>query len=438
MRAKFAFFVLLFLASPAHAATVQEVKSDGGITAWLVEEHALPIISARTVFIDAGTSADPKGKDGRTGFTRAAMMEGAGPRDALAFTQALEEHAIELSLSTDEDLFSTQLKTITEHRDIAFALLSDVLAHPRFDASAIERVRMQHLAKLKQLAQSPDYALARGFNDAAFGDHPYGHRAEGTEASLKAIARNDLVAFHEHYLTRENIRIAVVGDITAEELKPLLDKTFGALPAHYAPEAPTAEIAMQSAGKTVEVARDIPQTLIVVGAQGVKRRDPRYFDAYLLNYIVGGGSLTSRLSHAIREEKGLAYSVGSSLDPMLHGAVWRAQFGTRTAQADDALATMNTTLEDVAKNGVTEKELKEAKQFITGSFVLALDSNASLANFLIAMQLNDLGRDYLDKRNSLIEAVKLEDVNALARELFAPGKLLTVRVGNKQDAPHGQ
>lgn len=425
---------LMLVAAPTFAASkVQQVTSPGGITAWLIEEHGLPLLTVKATFTDAGTASDPKGKEGRATMADNLLGEGAGKRDALAFSTALEERAIRMDFSADEDLFSASVETLSEHKQEALSLLADALTRPRFDTDAIERIRRQRLTVLKQLGQSPHWLLQRAWQQAAFPNHPYGQQAAGTEQSIKSFTRKDFETFRQRYLTRGNVLIAVVGDITPEELKPLLDTTFGGLPKQFAPEHKVEEVMLPPQGMTKAIAYDMPQTLVTFGLQGLKRSDPAYFDAMVLNYIVGGGDLNSRLAAEVREKRGLAYSIQTMQESFLHGATWAGSFSTRTEEAANALQAMRDTIAQ-AKTDITAAEVERAKRFITGSFVLSLDTNSELAGFLISMQLNKLGPNYLEERNAKVEAATLESVRAVAQRLLDPERFITFSIGKTQEA----
>lgn len=425
-----AFLLSFSLGSPAFATEVKEVVSPGGIKAWLVEEHALPLVAVKIVFKDSGFAYDPASKEGRANMTSALLMEGAGDLDSRAFNEALENSAIQLNFGTDEDLLRASVESLSEHKEKAFSYLAMALTKPRFDSDAIERVRSQTLSIIKRQEQQPGYLVHRGWQKLAFGAHAYGNPFLGTKESVAKLGKSDLSDFARRYITRENMLVAVVGDITPADLGRLLDAHLAGLPARYDPDVKVKDMQLPQAAQQIVIDNDIPQSMIMFGAQGVKRDDPNYFAAYVMNYILGGnGSLSSKLSQEIREKRGLTYSVNTQIDPMIFGASWHGGFSTRNAEVGKALETLRTTLKEYAENGPSDTDMADAKKYLTGSFVLGLDSNSDIANYLISMQLYNLGRDYLDKRNSLIKAVKKEDVKKMAAQLLTPDKLLVVIVG---------
>lgn len=425
-----ALWLIFLAAAPAQAAKVQEVKTPGGFTAWLVEEHAVPLVTVRLAFKESGQAHDPKGKEGRARFTAALITEGAGDMDARTFQEALESIAASLATDTDEDEFFMTLETLSEHKEEAFSLMGMALTKPRLDGDAAKRVRSQALSLLERREQAPHYRLRRAWQKHAYGDHPYGRSEFGTREGLSGLSPRDARNFIGRYLSKENIVIAVVGDITPQELSRLLDDNLSQLAERYDPDSEVPEFALTGKSEPVAVAFDIPQTMVAFGSPGLKRRDPDYFIAYVMNHILGGGStLSDRLGREIRQKRGLAYSVSSNLEPKTHAAAWAGYFATRTEQAGEAREVLIETLKDFVKNGPSQQELDDAKTFLTGSFVLNLDSNASIAGFLISMQISDLGRDYFEKRNAMVEAVTREQVQAMAGRLIDPDKLLVVTLG---------
>jgi zinc protease len=317
----------MFSSAALAAAEVKEVVSASGIRAWLVEEHSLPLVAVKIAFRESGVAYDPPGKEGRAGMTAAMLMEGAGELDSKAFNQALESNAIELGFAIDEDLFRASLSTISDKRDMAFSLLGSALTKPRFDASALDRVRSQNLSMLVQQEKQPTYLLQRKWETTLFGTHPYANPSLGTPESVKALTAQDLQEFVRRYLTRENMVVAVTGDITPEELVRQLDTHFGSLPTQYDGDVKLTDVTVPATAQQVVVESDIPQTMVLFGTQGIKREDPMYYAAHVMNHMLGGGNLNSKLIQEIREKRGLAYAVDSQTQPrrFVGGRVCHAQ-----------------------------------------------------------------------------------------------------------------
>lgn len=434
MKIIFLFFACICFNAAAHATKVQEIVSDKGLTAWLVEEHSLPLLAVRVAFKKSGSAYDPKSKEGLANMTAALLMEGAGNLDARSFAEALESHAIAMNMNVDEDFFNASAECLSEHADKTFSYLGMALTNPRFDSSSIKRVKSQTISIINQQKTRPGYILHRGWQEIAYGNHPYGRPAIGTQNSINSLDSYDFRHYLGRYLTKENIVISVVGDITPDKLKKLLDKYFSALPKKYNPDSKIKNINLPVEAKTKIIQFDIPQTMVTFGTQGIKRKDPDYMTAYVMNHMLGGGTLNTRLGKEIREKRGLAYSVFSYLNPMDYAASWKGGFATRNEQAITAVDILKKTLRDFASNGPTKSEFEDSKKYLKGAFVLKLGSNANIAHFLSSMQINELGIDYLEKRNRLVDNVSKEAVEDMARRLADDSKILTVMVG-KPTAP---
>lgn len=415
------------LAGPAGAVDVQRVVSPGGIEAWLVEERVVPMLSLRFVF-RGGARLDPEGRGGLAKLASGLLNEGAGDLDALAFQKAVDDNAVRLRFDAGVDEFGGSIQTLTERRGEAFELLSLALARPRFDPDAVERVRAQLLRGLERETRDARAIARRLWFRAAFGDLSYGRPAGGTLDGVRAVRRGDLVRFARENFVRDRLVVGAAGDIDAETLGRLLDSTFGALPDSGPPFA-VADAAPARRGRVIVEPLPQPQTVIVWGQRGPKRSDPDYYAAYVMNQILGGGGLTSRLYAEVREKRGLAYGVYSYLAPLDGAGLYLGGVATRNDRAADALAVARAEFARMRDEGVSAEELADAKTYINGSFPLRLDSNAEVAGILVALQLADLGIDYLDRRAGLFDAVTREDVARVARELIDPDSFIVIAVG---------
>jgi zinc protease len=424
----FAILVLSpFTAGLVLAVEIERVKSSGGIEAWLVRDHTNPIISMRFAF-RGGSALDPENLGGLANMAASLLDEGAGDIDSQAFQSTLEDLVISLRFDARRDALGGRLVSLTENRVTAFNLLKLALTRPRFDPEPVERIRSQILAGIRQDSENPGAIASKSLFKRLFPSHPYGRLRSGTAKSVAAITRDDLVAFASSRMAKNNLKIGVVGDITAQSLAAVLDDVFGGLPDTAAPwDIPEAE--PQSDGRTQVVEKDIPQSSIVFADRGLKRKHPDFYAAYLMNYVLGGGGFTSRLYDTIRDKRGLAYSVYSGLHPLERAGLIFGGAGTTNAKVSETLSLLRQEWARMADNGVTEQELADAKTYQTGSYPLRFASSGSIAAMLVGIQMEDLGIDYMDRRNSLIEAVTLEDVNRVAKTLLRPDRLSIVVVG---------
>ena len=425
-----ALFLLSAAAAPAAAIEVQRVVSPGGIEAWLVEDHSNPIISLDLTF-RGGAALDPLGKEGLANLVSGLIDEGAGDLDSQAFQERLQNLSIGLSFSAGLDTFSGDLKTLTENRDTAFELLRLALNEARFDEEPIDRIRSQILAGLARDSENPRVLVRRTLIKVLFPEHAYGRPASGTTESVTGLTVEDLRRFTAERFARDVLVIGVVGDITAKELAGLLDETFLGLPATAAP-ADLAATTPSGEGGVIVIEKDLPQSVVVFGHEGIARADPDYYAAYVVNYILGGGGFSSRLYKEIREKRGLAYSVYSYLNPLDRAALVMGGVATQNQRVAESLDLIRAEWRRMAEDGPSEDELRDAKIYLTGSFPLRFSSSGRISGMLIGMQLNYLGIDYLDRRNALIEAVTLDDARRVAARLYDVDKLTVIVIGRPE------
>ncbi len=418
---------LLLNAPNASAIEIKEIVSSKGIKAWLVEDHTNPIITVNIAF-RGGSALDPTGKEGLANLISATLDEGAGELKSQAFQQNLEDLAISLSFNSRLDSFSGSLRTLKKNQTIAFDLLRLALTKPRFDLEPVERIRSQIIAGIRRQSESPRHIARRTLFKKLFPNHPYGRPSDGTEDTVNVIKIADMKIFVEQRLARNNLIVSVIGDITEANLKTLLDQTFGALPAKAAPWD-VAEIAPDATKKTIVVDKPIPQSVITFAQPGIKRNHPDFFPAYVMNYVLGGGGFESRLYEEVREKRGLAYSAYSYLAPMNHAGIIIGGAGTANARTGETVTVLQNEWAKMNKSGLNERELIDAKTYLTGSYPLQFSSSGRIAGMMTGIQLEELGLGYIKKRNGLIEAVTLKDVNRVAANLLDPNKITMVVVG---------
>lgn len=419
--------VLSLLPLTAHAVDVERVVSPGGIEAWLVQDHANPLVSMRFHF-SGGSELDPKGKEGLAHLAASTMDEGAGDIDSQTFQGQLTDHSITLRFSAGRDGFSGQFRTLKAHEVEAFDLLRLALTEPRFDAEPVGRLKSQIASALRSEEESPSSLASKALFKGFFPNHAYARPTKGTLKSLAQIGPSDLAKFVKTRMAKSTLKIGVVGDITPERLGEVLDLTFGALPDNPSVAA-VPDIIVKAQGRLQVIEKDVVQSTILFGHGGPKRDDPDFYIALVMNHILGGGSFTSRLYSEVREKRGLAYSVGTSLYPLNHTGLIIGSAGTENTRVSETLDVIRTEWKRLSEGDLGQKELDDAKTYITGSFPLSFTSTSAIARVLVAMQVNDLGIDYLDKRNAYISKITLKDIVRVAAKYLRVDQLDMVVVG---------
>ncbi len=412
---------------------IQPVVSPGGIEAWLVSSHRVPVINVSVIW-KGGAAGDPRGKEGLTNLMSGLLDEGAGALSAQAFQERLSARAIRLRFDAGRDGFYARLRTLAVHRREAFALLREAITRPRFDREPVERVRGQVLALLRARASDPADRARRAWFEAALPPgHPYAHAVEGTADSVAAITARDLHLRRAEVLTRKDVIVVVVGAMDKAELAGALDEIFGGLEQTRAGRREARPAVGAPQARRLRLAQAGGQTTIMFGHDGLRRDDPDFTAAYVMNHILGSGGFASRLMKEARAKRGLVYSIHTRLLPLELGGLFWGMAATRDARAGETLALIRAELERMRAEGVSARELADAKAYLTGAYALRFDGGARIAAQLAAIWRDGLGIDYVARRNRLIEAVRLEDVRRAARRLLHPERLVVVTVGGEAE-----
>jgi zinc protease len=425
-RSIIAALIALFIPAAAEAITVKVVQGPSGVETWLSEEHAIPMIAVN-IALPAGSGYDPAGKPGLATMTSSLLDEGAGDLAADAFKQAMESRAIRLTANADRDYLGITLTTLSENADEAFRLTALALARPRFDAEAVERMRVALTADITQEEENPTRVAVKAWYSDFYGTHPYAHPPSGTDASLASITIADIKTFAADHFVRGGIKVAISGDITEAQAKKYLDQLFSQLPAKAIPPLPTAAVTAKAGTHVIE--RDDPAPVAIFGMTGPMRADPDFIPTFVTNYILGGGSFSARLMDQVRDKRGLTYGISTQQADFRSASIIVGQVQSDKTKILTALEVTKSEMDRFAKEGATAKELEDAKTFLTGSYPLTLDSNAKIARTLNGYQRSGLAADYVVKRNALIEAVTLAKVNEMAKKYFDPSRLVVVIAG---------
>jgi zinc protease len=408
---------------------IQSIETAKGIKIWLSEDHSLPIVTLNFRFLQAGATYDAPEKQGATQVLSNTLDEGAGELDSTAFQRELQNNSISLSFQNSRDTFGGSLKTLTRHTDKAFKLLKLAITEPRFDEEPVARMVAANRSRIKSSLSNPSWKAARIMNDKAYEGHPYSLNSGGTLSTLETITADDLRQIMKERFNRKNLVITAAGDITAKELSKKVDAIFGDLPLET--ERPDlSHINVQNGGKIYVYNEDIPQSIIVMKQDGVRRSDPDYYAATLMNMILGGGGFGSRLMEEAREVRGLTYGIYSQLNDSRYSESFVVQTSTKNETAQEMVTLIQDEIRKIASEGVTEQELMDTKSYLIGSMPLNLVSNSQISSVLLSIRLDELPLTYLDDRETLINAVTSEDIQVIANKMLTAENITTVIIGN--------
>jgi len=430
MRNKFLVLLsLLVVASVGHAGPkIERWQTANGARVFYVNAPELPIVDLRMVF-DAGSARD-ESKPGLAGLTNSLLDEGTGKLNADQVAEQFEGVGAQYGGASLRDMAVVSIRSLSDKPilDKALDLFSKVVASPTFPEQSFQRNRKAMLVGLKVASQRPNSIASKTFYKQVFNDHPYGIDGSGTEPSLKAMTRQDVIDFHKRYYVANNAVIAIVGAVSRSQAEELANRVSAGL-AKGERAARLEKVERLAAAKVKRIKHKSQQTHILVGQPGMHRGDPDYMTLYVGNHILGGSGLVSRLSDTVREQRGLAYSVYSYFSPMREDGPFMMGMQTKNSQADDALKLLNSVLKEYLEKGPTADELKRSKQNITGGFALRVDSNKKITEYIAMIGFYDLPLDYLDTFNDRVEAVTLEKIKDAFKRRINADKLVTVMVG---------
>lgn len=436
---RFLFVVVLAFAGfgQAHATLkIQTWNLANGARVLFVENHSIPIVDVSVEF-DAGSRRDPSGKSGTASLTNAMLARGLRESAAPVAEPAMSEAQISDAFAdtaaqrgggAGADRAGATLRTLSSRaeRDASIALLARVLAHPSFPENFFARDKARMISAIKEDETKPESIAGKAFWRQLYGTHPYAQQE--TVASVESITREDLVAFHNiHYVANRAV-IALIGDVTRDEADAIAQQLTSRLPQGTPlPALPAVEL---SPAREERIEHPASQAHIMTGVPAVARGDADYFALLVGNYTLGGGGFVSRLTHEVREKRGLSYSVYSYFSPMAQPGPFLAGFQTQKEQAGEALKVVRDTIAGFLRDGPTPQELKAAKDNLAGGFALRIDNNRKILDNIAAIGFYNLPLDYLDTWTANVKKVSIADVKAAFQRKLALDKMSTVIVGN--------
>jgi zinc protease len=403
-------------------------KLANGLTLFIVEDHRQPLVSY-TLMLDAGGIAHPPAKAGLASMTAELLTQGTATRSAQDIAKAIDGVGGSLSAGADDDTVQVTAAVAKSAADLAIDLLADVVLHPAFQQEEIDRLRRQRLSGLQIQYSDPEYIAPFVAARLTLGEHPYAYPVEGTPDSLRALTRDEIVAFHKQRYGPSGAFLAISGDITPEVAIAQVEKRFGSWSAP-APARPTTPAPPPPSRAVFIVDKpDAVQTQIVLSTMGIKYNDPSYFPLVVANQIFGG-AFTSRLNMALRTREGLTYGARSSFDAEREAGMFRVSTFTRTEETGKAITMVLDLLREFRKNPATDAELKEAKAYLTGSFAVATETPGQVAGRVLTAAKHGLPSDYWDKYRDNVQAVTAERIAEAVGRYVDADRMKIVAVGN--------
>ncbi len=418
---------------PTQTQAIQNWTTAKGAKVYFVQNNTLPMLDVR-LSMDAGSSRDAD-HEGLAALWLSLLDQGTAQLSADQIAEQFENTGALFSSTLSKDEAALKLRTLSDPKTVAtlIDLLAELIANPAFADQSIASIKAQQLVGIQQKQQQPNLIAQDAFYKAIYGDHPYAHPSSGTAKSLEAISRQDLQAFHARYAVAKNITISLVGNLSLEDARTLAERLMQKLPEGTAAPALPAVHALQ-ASTTQDIDYAAEQTQIIMGAPCMAANDPDYFALSLGNYILGENAFISRLFEEVREKRGLAYGIGSRLNPFKRLGPFTIKLQTKNSQTQEAIDVVKATLALFLKEGPSEEEIEEAKTGLIRAFPMEMNNNAKLSDALARLAFYDLPLDFFETYQQRIQALTRTEVRDALQKHLNPEKMALIIVGPQKAA----
>jgi zinc protease len=416
---------------PFHVPTAQRVTIDNGLRVVLFEDKRLPIVSYRLVF-RFGDAHDPADSVGLTSAVASLLTEGTENYTSAALAEKIERLGASISASASEDFTVVSASTLSLYSSEIFSLLAEVVARPTFPENELDLYRRNTVEHLKFQRSQPGFLASEQVSRMIYGNHPYSRIAPAAE-DIDKLDRAGLQSFHSGRFGPNNASLIVVGDIDKDELLREVDEHFGSWPQAEAVDSLN-EPPPTAGGRRMRVV-DRPgsaQSNIVLANPGIRRDHPDYFPLLVMNQVLGAGA-SSRVFMNLREEKGYTYGAYTRLDMKRVAGDLEATAEVRTAVTADSLREFFFELNRIRDEKVSEVELADAKNFLTGVFPIRAETQEGLVGLIVSQELFGLPEDYLETYRDNVAVVSAEDVQRVANAYVLPDEMVIVIVGDGRE-----
>ncbi len=406
----------------------QEERLGNGLKVLLISNHSQPVVTFR-LMIKSGSENDGAGKSGVASFTTDLMTKGTKTRSSLQFAREGDMIGVNVGASAADDQMSFFGSGLKKHTEKILDLMTDALFNPTFPQDEIDKLKKQTLSGLKSEKKDPGAISDRLKITVAYAGHPYANF--GTEESTNAITRDDIVNFHKTYFIPANASLAIVGDVTPEEIMPLVKKYFGAWQGGSLPSVnlPAIKPIKGKGVHLVDLGTTQSQTEMCIVTTGLKRKDADNPTLRLANSILGGG-FSGRLFQNLREKRAFTYGAYSSLDSRKMGGLWEASASVRRIATDSAIVETLGEMKRMQTEPVPAEELDRHKQYFAGTFLLSLESPMSVVSRMQDIDLYGLPKDYYKTYISKVMAVSAEDIQKAAKKYWNTDNVAITAVGD--------
>ena len=401
------------------------VTLPNGLTLLVMEHHELPLVDFR-LLVKAGSAADPAGREGLASMTADLLRQGTKSKSSTEFSEAVDFLGGTLEADADRDRSFVSGEFLSRDFRKGLDLMSQMVLTPGFRQEEIERSRKQRLAEIQQELDDPETIADKRFARFLYGTHPYARSVEGTQRSVPALTREDIVGFYDAHYAPNNAILALVGDVTPEIAVAAARETFGAWARKPVPRTPYPSPPSIKGRRVLVVDKpDVNQSQIRIGTVGIRRSDPAYFPVQVMGTILGGG-FTSWLNQEIREKRGLSYGAGCRVEARLEPGPLTVSTFTKNETVGQTIKVALDTLARFRDGNLTVDDLRKAQNFRAGQYPLSVETTDQLAAQVADLVFFGLGRDFVDLQIEHIRSVTLEDLQSVAPKLPVSDYMMVV------------
>ena len=417
----------------ADVITYEREELPGGGVLLVKQSRQLPMVRV-AISIPAGARHEAPEQAGLANLTAALLTRGTKTRSASEVEKLNDALGGGVGLEAGRARAEASMRVLTRDMEEGLSLLSDVLRNPVFPAEEIGKTKRRIVGGLRRQRERPGHLANKALRKSLFGETPYGRLVEGAEASIKKLGREDLVRFHKQWYGMKGTIFVFVGDVSLKRARELVLARFQGWRAEGGEIPESTPPAIPKKMQVVKIDRPLSQATVILGNRSLKRTHPDFYAARVMNYILGGGGFSSRIMDNLREDKGLVYSVYSYFAAGRFAGHWRLMLQTKNKTANEAIREAIGEVERIQEKGVSEEELQDAKDFITGNFATRFGSSGRIANYILAVELLGFSPGYADEYLKKIRAVTKEQILAAARKHIRLDQSTLAVVGNLSEA----
>ncbi|MGD9379290.1 MAG: pitrilysin family protein [candidate division WOR-3 bacterium] len=423
--------IIIVLLLPFLLVSTTQIDRDtlsNGLVILTVEAHKIPVVEMRA-YVRAGSVFDPAGKEGLASLVSQMLIRGTEYDSYDEIVRSIESVGGVLTPFTSEDYGGVSGKALSKDLPELIHLMGECLTAPLFDSLELSRLKRETVSFIKAQYNDPFEISEKGFRNLIFGDHPLGHFPEGFDSTVMAVSGFDIRSFYDDYYHPNNTFLVCVGDFSKDTLMALLNESLGQWGRGVLPDLRVAEPIATDRKTAKIIPMDISQAYILLGNLGPKYGTIDWHATRVMNYILGGGGLTSRISSTIREEKGLAYIAYSYFRRFENGGYFTAEVQTKKENVSEAVHSLLDEIQSI-QDEIHVQELESVKKFYTGYLPLAYDTYREMVQIIAQIQMGGYGLDYLARFESEINALEIEDLNVVAQKYLHPDRYYLLIVGD--------